>query len=234
MSPVTHLLFDFFGTLVEYSESRIERGYERSHEVLVSSGAKLSYREFLERWSVVCREFDLQAETSQDEYSMDQVVTGFLSRVLASQPSAALVDGFRDTYLQEWNKGVKYIEGVAELLAELTQGYTLALVTNTNSAEFVQSHLQTMGIKDYFSVVVTSVEYGKRKPHASIFEYALKATGGQKQSAVHVGDSFAADYLGARGIGMRCLLIDPLVKHDVPVADRLAHILDVRQILLAG
>jgi len=234
MLPVTHLLFDFFGTLVEYSESRTEQGYERSHAILVANAASLGYQEFLERWSAVCREFDLQAEASQDEYSMDQVVTEFLGRVLASQPSAALVDVFRDTYLQEWNKGVKYIVGVAELLNELAQRYTLALVTNTHSAEFVQAHLRTLGVEDYFSAIVTSVEYGKRKPCAAIFEYALKATGGQKQSAVYVGDSFSADYLGAKGVGMRCLLIDPLVKHDVPVADRLAHILDVRQVLLEG
>lgn len=234
MSQVTHLLFDFFGTLVEYSESRTEQGYDRAHEILVLNGAKLGYQAFLERWSAVCREFDLQAEMSQDEYSMDQVVTRFLNRVLASQPSAALVDSFRDTYLQEWNKGVKYIEGVVELLEELVQRYTLALVTNTHSAEFVQAHLRTMGIEDYFSAIVTSVEYGKRKPCASIFQYALNATSGESDRALYIGDSFAADYLGAKGVGMRCLLIDPQAKHDVSAADRIAHILDVRQVLSVG
>jgi putative hydrolase of the HAD superfamily len=231
MPHLTHLLFDFFGTLVEYSESRTEQGYECSHKVLVSNGANLGYQEFLERWSAVCCEFDLRAEASQDEYSMDQVVTEFLSRALTSQPSADLVDSFRDTYLREWNKGVKYIEGVAELLSDLAQWYTLALVTNTHSAEFVQAHLRTMGVEDYFSAIVTSVEYGKRKPCAAIFQHALNVTRGESQSAVYVGDSFAADYLGARGIGMRCLLIDPLAKQDVPAADRLTHILDVRQVL---
>src|SRR5690242_9038099 len=121
MLHVTHLLFDFFGTLVEYSESRTEQGYQRSHEILVANGAKLGYPEFLEQWSAVCREFDLRAEASQDEHSMDQVVTEFLRRVLASQPSVDVVNVFRDTYLQEWNKGVKYIQGVAELLNDLAQ-----------------------------------------------------------------------------------------------------------------
>jgi putative hydrolase of the HAD superfamily len=28
--PPTHVLFDFFGTLVDYSAGRADRGYERS------------------------------------------------------------------------------------------------------------------------------------------------------------------------------------------------------------
>lgn len=231
MLPVTHLFFDFFGTLVEYSASRTEQGYERSHAILLSNGVRLGYQEFLERWSGVCREFDRQSEVSQDEYSMDQVVTAFLSEVLAAAPATPLVHAFRDTYLQEWNKGVKYIEGVGTLLGQLAEHYTLALVTNTHSAEFVHAHLRTMHIRDYFAAIVTSVEYGKRKPSASIFQHALNMTSGQSQTAVYVGDSFEADYLGAKGIGMRCLLIDPEAKQAVSKEDRIAHILEVPKIL---
>lgn len=234
MSPITHLLFDFFGTLVEYSDSRTEQGYECSHSVLLSKGATLGYREFLERWSAMCHRFDLESEVNQDEYSMDDVVADFLTDVLSPDVAPDLIKVFRDTYLQEWNKGVKYIDGVATLLNQLKNRYTLVLVTNTHSGELVRTHLRNMEVADYFSEIVTSVEHGKRKPCASIFQQALKATGGESQTAVYVGDSFAADYIGAKGIGMRCLLIDPHEKQDVPAEDRIAHVLDLRHALVAG
>ncbi|MBK9926611.1 MAG: HAD family hydrolase [Anaerolineales bacterium] len=229
---ITHILFDFFGTLVEYSDSRIGQGYELSHSIVLSSGVNIKYPEFLERWDAMFRKFDLAAEANQDEFSMDDVVNGFLSSVLDKDPTPELVKNFRDVYLQEWNKGVKTIEGVPELLRQLKGHYTLALVTNTHSGDFVRSHLHDMGIAEHFSAIVASVEHGKRKPHPSIFELALEATGGKSENALYVGDSFSTDYMGAKNVGMRCLLIDPHKKHDIPPEDRIAHILDLRHILL--
>jgi putative hydrolase of the HAD superfamily len=229
---ITHILFDFFGTLVNYSDSRVGQGYELSHLVLVSHGVEINYQEFLERWESTFHKFDLAAETNQDEFSMDDVAFDFLNGLLGKDPAPELVTTFRDTYLLEWNKGVKTIEGVPELLKQLKDHYTLALVTNTHSGNFVRSHLHAIGIAGYFSSIVASVEHGKRKPHPSIFELALDATRGRSTNALYVGDSFSTDYLGAKGVGMRCLLIDPHRKQNIPPEDRIADILDLGQILL--
>ena len=91
-----------------------------------------------------------------------------------------------------------------------------------------------MDVAHLFSEVVTSVEHGKRKPHASIFERALNLTGSSSENALYVGDSFAADYIGAKGVGMRCLLIDPNKKQDIPEKDRISSVLDVPAMLVAG
>ena len=234
MSKVTHILFDFFGTLVEYSDSWTEQGYQRSHEVLLSNGADIDYQVFLDRWSDVFREFESRSERNHDEYSMNEVVAAFLSEVLGSTAASDLVHVFRDIYLQEWNQGVRYIDGVAPLLNQLANRYTLVLVTNTHSAELVRAHVREMQVEDCFSAIVTSVEHGKRKPCASIFRCALNATGSQSETAVYVGDSFAADYVGAKAVGMRCLLIDPDARQDVPAEDRISHVLDLRHALEAG
>ena len=231
---ITHILFDFFGTLVEYSDSRTEQGYKGSHSALLSYGASLGYIEFLERWSKTFHNFDLESEATQDEYSMDDVVSGFLTEVFGPDFPPDLVPVFRDTYLQEWNKGVNYIEGVPDMLRQLSQRYTLALVTNTHHSELVLSHLRAMQIIDYFSAIITSVEHGKRKPYASIFQFALQATGGTSHQALYVGDSFTSDYLGANGIGMRCVLIDPQKKQNLPSEDHITHILDLWRILDIG
>jgi len=234
MIQVKYILFDFFGTLVEYSDSRTEQGYERSHAVLLLNGSTMGYREFLERWSAKFREFDLQSEAKHDEYSMDDVVTGFLAEVFGPRMDAEMGRIFRDTYLEEWSTGIKHIAGVTTLLNHLAERYTLALVTNTHSAELIRGQLRDMDIGHLFSAVVTSLEHGKRKPDASIFEHTLKVTGSSSENALYVGDSFAADYIGAKGVGMRCLLIDPNRRQDIPEEDRMNSVLDLSAMLVAG
>ncbi|HYO95047.1 MAG TPA: HAD family hydrolase [Polyangiaceae bacterium] len=228
MPARTHVLFDFFGTLVAYSESRVEQGFRHSHELLLELGADIGYAEFLERWAGSFDALEIRAQDSLDEYSMDTVCGQFLGRVLPRLPGQAMVRLFRDVYLQEWNKGVKYIAGVRELLVELAESFTLVLVTNTHHAALVHGHLQAMTVADHFATVVTSVEHGKRKPSACIFERALALSCGQPETSIYVGDSVAADYVGATNAGIRCLLIDPERRHDVPDADRITHILDAR------
>jgi putative hydrolase of the HAD superfamily len=58
-------------------------------------------------------------------------------------------------------------------------------------------------------------------------------TRGTPDSAIYVGDSFTADYLGATQAGLRCLLIDERRAHPVPEDARLASILDLGRALAA-
>jgi len=229
---ITHLLFDFFGTLVEYSDSRTEQGYQDSHAVLLANGSTFGYQEFLDRWEASCHQFDIAADATQDEYSMDTGVAGFLQNTFGSGYPPELVNTFRDVYLGEWSKGVRYLDGVPALLRQLRERFTLVLVTNTHSANFVHSHLRKMQIAEYFSLIVTSVEHGKRKPHPSIFQHALKTIGCESHNALYIGDTFTADYLGANGVGMRCLLIDPHQKQNIRAEDRIVSVLDIQRVLV--
>jgi haloacid dehalogenase superfamily, subfamily IA, variant 1 with third motif having Dx(3-4)D or Dx(3-4)E len=231
MAVLEHVLFDFFGTLVAYSESRVEQGFQRSYEILVRAGAQVDYSGFLEWWSRTFEEFDMRAQLSLDEYSMDEVCEKFLQRVLPKPPDAEVIARFRDAYLMEWNKGVEYIPGVSSLLADLSEQFTLALVTNTHHAGLVHDHLKTMDVAEYFATVVTSVEHGKRKPSRCIFESALERSRGKPETSVYVGDSYSADYLGAVEAGLSGLLIDPEHRYDVPRSHRLTHVLETRALL---
>ena len=224
-----HVLFDFFGTLVTYSESRIGPGFSGSYDVLQAHGAELTYPEFLARWDATFEGFEARALQSLREYSMDAVCSEFLSRVLPGAPNQQAVSEFRDTYLTEWNQGVRYIPGTAELLAALADDHALVIVTNTHHAELVHAHLRAMNVRQHFVAVVTSVECGYRKPSVDVFEHALELVGGAKRDAIFVGDSFTADYLGATNAGLRCLLIDPERRYQVPAADRIMNVLETRE-----
>ncbi|MDF3066417.1 MAG: hypothetical protein K0R38_2018 [Polyangiaceae bacterium] len=225
---VTHILFDFFGTLVAYSDRRVDEGFRQSYELLLERGANMSYADFVERWARSFDELELRAQADLDEYSMDAVCAQFLTRVLPRMPDDEVVSLFRDTYLREWNQGVEYVPGVRELVLELADSFTLALVTNTHHAALIHSHLHAMGVADCFATVVTSVEHGKRKPSACIFARALALTRGSPETSIYIGDSFSADYVGAKNAGLRCLLLDADRRYDVPEAARIAHVLDAR------
>ena len=70
--------------------------------------------------------------------------------------------------------------------------------------------VEELGLSPYFDVVVASHDQRVRsaKPDGAIFEYALNAVDVPAKEAVHVGDSFEADIMGAHTAGIRAILLD--------------------------
>lgn len=227
MKPRTHLLFDFFGTLVDYSESHLSESHAASHALLVGHGCELSYQTFRDEWEATFTRFVAHADASLDEFSMFALCGAFLTAHLPRPPATDLVVAFRDTYLQEWSRGVVHIPGVEDMLEAVASRFRLAVVSNTHHAGLVKGLLQEAGLDGFFSNVITSVEHGRRKPCPSIYRHALSVTGGRAETATFVGDSFLHDYSGARGAGLHALLIDPDAEHAIPDEHRIERILDV-------
>lgn len=221
------VLLDFFGTLVDYSPSRVEQGYERSHQLLLRYGLELGYAEFLARWSDISAAFDAVSDLDDQEFSMHQLGAAFLADVLGHSPADHEVDELVTTYLAEWNTGVTPIAGVAEVLAHLAHDHRLAVVTNTHHPSLVPDHLDALGVSPHIEVVITSVEVGWRKPHPTIYRAALEAMQADLTTSTFVGDTRIPDYDGPRAMGMHALLIDPGRNHDVPEAHRLDSVLDL-------
>jgi putative hydrolase of the HAD superfamily len=224
---VRTLLLDFFGTLVEYSPSRTEQGYERSHRMVGDFGARLSYADFLDTWIRVSAGFDRRCDVDDTEFSMTEVGTAFLTVLLGRDPEPAEVAAFVAAYVDEWSTGVRYPAGIVDLVRGLAADHRLAVVTNTHHAELVPRHLTAMGIRGYVEALITSVEVGWRKPHPRIYAVALETLGSTAADAVFVGDTFDADYLGPTRVGIDAYLIDPQASHDVPADRRLTSIFDL-------
>lgn len=224
---VTHVLLDFFGTLVEYSPSRTEQGYHGSHALVRAMGADVGYPEFLTAWAAESARFDARSDADDSEFSMEEVATPFLARLLHRDPSATEIGDLIDTYLGEWNTGVSYPAATSQIVEVLASRYRLAVVTNTHHAELVPDHLAAMGIASQFEVVVTSVETGWRKPHPAIYAETLHRLGADAASSVFVGDSFIADFAGPEAVGITAFLIDPAKESNVPEGRRLCSLADL-------
>jgi len=225
MAARTHILFDFFGTLVDYSADRIGQDYAQSYQFLLDQGAGLTYDAFVQTWDQLFEQSEQQGEASGIEFSLTDLCRHFLQQTLDKRPAPAAVATLRDIYLAEWSRGVGYIPGVKEMLAALAARHALVLLSNTHHAALVHAHLSQGQMAAYFQHVVTSVEHGRRKPCRQIFDHALQVAGSTAATAVFVGDSYTADYLGAQGAGISCFLIDPQRQHPIPDACRLGHIL---------
>jgi putative hydrolase of the HAD superfamily len=68
--------------------------------------------------------------------------------------------------------------------------------------------LDGLGLGSLFDVVTISARVGWQKPEPALFRHALEAAGVEPADAVHVGDSFETDAVGARSVGIRPVLID--------------------------
>ncbi len=227
--PTTHILFDFFGTLVDYDASRGTKSYPRTVAALSSLGAALTEEEFHTRWMANWMDFELRSHDDHREFSMTEVGNGFLTGVLGRAPGPDEIELMIPPYLQEWNDGVYHIDGMAAWLTELAQRYRLAIVSNTHEPDLVAGHLARMGVAGLFDPVVLSIEVGWRKPHPEIYAITLEKLRITPQEAVFVGDNYLADFVGPTRAGIPAYLIDPAGVTEVPAERRLGSVFEVAE-----
>ncbi|MBI4234331.1 MAG: HAD family hydrolase [Chloroflexi bacterium] len=111
-----------------------------------------------------------------------------------------------------------YDDAEPALKALEARGKTLGLITNINLGPAggetrMDAILGSLGLDRYLSVTVTSMEIGIGKPHPPIFQAALRKAGVQPHEAVHVGDQYDSDIVGARRAGIAPVLLDRAGAH---------------------
>jgi HAD superfamily hydrolase (TIGR01509 family) len=105
---------------------------------------------------------------------------------------------------------------VPKALEELRGRFRFAVVSNANGT--VRDKLRRVGLASYFEVILDSHEEGVEKPDPRIFQTALSRMGVTGSEAVHVGDYYHIDVVGARAAGIPAILLDPGDAHrDKPV-----------------
>lgn len=145
--------------------------------------------------------------------------------------SDSITDTFIEMYISEWNRGIILYPEMKTFLNRLKKKYELSVISNTHYPSLVHRNLDSMGVSDYFNLVMTSVEYGIPKPDSRIFRETLSRLSTVEKSTVHIGDSYNDDYRGAIDAGIRCILIDPDHKFKGKVADRVDSIFDIEKLL---
>jgi len=86
------------------------------------------------------------------------------------------------------------------------QNLTLGLLSNIDRD--MKPICRELGLEPYINFIVTSGEVGVDKPKPPIFLAALERAGVNASEAVHVGDQYKLDIIGAMGVGITPILID--------------------------
>jgi HAD superfamily hydrolase (TIGR01549 family) len=132
--------------------------------------------------------------------------------------------------LRERRQGLALFDDVLPALDRLqAHGCRLALLSNMD--DDLGQIARGLGIGSYIDFVVTSREVGAAKPHPPMFLEALRRAGVTADQAVHVGDQYHGDVMGARGVGIHPVLLDrDGVKDDLeecPIIRSLAELPDL-------
>ncbi len=95
-------------------------------------------------------------------------------------------------------------EAVSVLQAVREMGLRTAVISNTASPTFVHAQLKRYGLTpELTGPIVLSSNFGRAKPHPSIFRHTASLLGVTPAACVHVGDSPEADVVGAQQAGFR-------------------------------
>ncbi len=124
------------------------------------------------------------------------------------------LDQMATDYLDELPKNNHLFDGTKEVLAYLNQDYRLHIITN-GFEEVQHKKLENSGIAPFFDTVTTSEEAGVKKPAAQIFRLAMEKAGTSSGRSLMIGDTYEADIVGAKNLGMSVLFFN-YRKEDIP------------------
>ena len=227
---LTDLIVDFFGTLVSYDRNRFHGDARRAFAYLRSQGFPLEYPEYAARFDLAFRELERTAAITCREFHMD-VAAETLFAATGWQASDRTRDRFVSLFVEEWNQGTVFLDGIAGFLSRLASRYRLSVLSNSNYPPVIHDNLRAMGVAPLFSQIVVSADLGIRKPSPEIFRHTLRLLDARSETALYVGDTYDHDYLGAQAAHLRCCLIDAPRRHADASMLRIDHLFQLPTVL---
>ena len=101
---------------------------------------------------------------------------------------------------------VEMVDGADLALTRLRDdGYRLGVVSSAGYPQFVEMALEKLGLRAFFSVVVTSTGEGIYKSDPEIFRRACRYLEVEPHEAVHIGDHPVYDVRTARAAGLSAI-----------------------------
>lgn len=195
------VLFDLGSTLVRTVEP--PEIYKR---ILGIYGVEVSFGEVLKAHRANENEFDFEemAKSGRDFW------IGWNLKILEAVGIREDREFLADKIDELWweNAGLEIYPDVTETLAQLKEkGVKVGVVTNALERDF-EEILEKLRLTNCFDVVVGIDTCGGAKPNKKIFLYALDRLRVPAAKTLFIGDSIKYDYEGARGAGLKPLIID--------------------------
>jgi HAD superfamily hydrolase (TIGR01549 family) len=155
-----------------------------------------------EEATLLFRELRAEVRRSGVELSAIEGTRRVLAKMGIEVPEAALesvVEALEDECLTE----VRMVPGAHDCLRHLSEeGYRLGVVSSAGYPPFVERALEMLGLRTYFSEVVTSAAEGIYKSDPELFRRAVSRLDASPAEAVHIGDHAIYDVEAASKAGL--------------------------------
>jgi putative hydrolase of the HAD superfamily len=201
------ILFDLWGTLINSVDFDPRKGHAAVLETC-GNPKRFSLDDVMDLGqrvvsSTVAREEEVALEFTQAS----------LLRIVADAFDLRPRLSLEESELLFWRASlqVSLIDGVTELLGEIqASGMPMGVVSNSSFAgPTLEQELTVQGIRSFFQFVISSADYGVRKPDPIIFEVALRRLGMEPGRVWFAGDNVVYDIIGARRAGIFPVAFNP-------------------------
>ncbi len=139
------------------------------------------------------------------ERTTRRVLADLLERGGYRASEGTLREALRAMYAVTQANWVLEPEAIPLLESLKERGFRLGVVSNAADEDNTQTLIDKGGIRSYFEIIVSSAAFGRRKPDPGIFRFALDHFGVAAARAVMVGDTYEADIVGAKAVGMHAI-----------------------------
>jgi len=225
------VFFDLYQTLVHYDPPR----EELEAKVLKDFGIDVSPAA-LARPMVVADEFiyneiarlPLSGRSTEGKMALYAEYQGILLREAGIEYDRKIITSLLGAMMQS-RMDLVLFDDVTPLLNDLKgRGLILGLISNIE--QDMTETLTKLELPSWLDTIVTSLDTGAGKPRPEIFQEALRRAGVQPSEALYIGDQYQVDVVGARGVGMKGILIDRNDYYgddiDCPKISSLAQVVD--------
>lgn len=202
------VFFDFYGTLAgwEPSAGDIQRRSAAAEGLDVDAGA--IERAYPTANALLDRENAIQRLASRTPEQRESVLAEYERTLLATAGYGVSLETARAIWLRVRSapKELALYPDARSTLEQLQgSGFILGVISNMGTD--LPDYLEHMGIAGLIRAAISSGEVGVAKPHPAVFEAALREVGVNASEALHVGDGYESDVLGAASAGLGALFL---------------------------
>ena len=203
------VFLDLYNTIVSFDPPREELQIEVCREFGVEVSLETLRRGYWEADDFMARENsripiqklpDARRQTFWALY--EQVLLKAAGREVSTEVASEII-----TKVRQFRSDLVLFDDVLPFLTTLRKrDVVIGLLSNLRRG--LDELCTRLGVVPYFDFLLTSEEVGSDKLHPAIFLTALERAAAKPEEAIHVGDQYYSDVIGARRVGIKPLLLD--------------------------
>ncbi len=201
------VIFDFGNTILHLESVSMVSGNERMLE-FAENAPDLAAEDI----QLIADEIDVEIQRIRDE-SMVEFGCQSFQRLLYENLDISFSISYQEMEREFWNAAIKYSpsEGIFDVLdlLEKHQIKTGILSNSSFTGAVLEEELAKHDLAHRFSFLISSIDYGFRKPHKRLFGLAVRKMNLEPQGIWFVGDKLEYDIRGAIDYGLYPVWYNP-------------------------